>query len=294
MQLTGLPIDMEAVIAGKASMQADFEAAVSKVMQSDAVAKATVRLNERWVAKRNSELKVKRVTMADAFEIFNLNSGPQLIDLLHEVMGLPVLSLTKTKLPATGMDDLEALIHHATTDEQREVLQAMIAFKEVDKILTNFIPAFEAAPLAPDGWHYVYGFFNLGGTVSGRLSSNEPNLQNIPSTGTKYAKLIKGMFKAPPGWLFIGIDFSSLEDRISALTTQDPNKLKCYTDGFDGHSLRAYSYFQEVMPDIVLAEENQRCFLVSINGVETPITYGTLVTCPDGVTRKIEDYHDRQ
>jgi DNA polymerase-1 len=47
-----------------------------------------------------------------------------------------------------------------------------------------------------------------------------------------------------------GLDFSSLEDRISALTTKDPNKLKTYTEGYDGHCLRAYSYFTERMPDI--------------------------------------------
>ena len=47
------------------------------------------------------------------------------------------------------------------------------------------------------------------------------------------------------GWIFCGADFSSLEDRISALTTKDPNKLKVYTDGFDGHCLRSYYYWPE-------------------------------------------------
>lgn len=55
---------------------------------------------------------------------------------------------------------------------------------------------------------------------------------------------------APPGWLFVGADFASLEDRISALLTKDPNKLKVYTDGFDGHALRAVSYWPDEMPDI--------------------------------------------
>jgi DNA polymerase-1 len=53
------------------------------------------------------------------------------------------------------------------------------------------------------------------------------------------------------GWLFCGADFASLEDRISALQTKDKNKLKVYTDGYDGHCLRAYGYFSENMPDIV-------------------------------------------
>lgn len=71
------------------------------------------------------------------------------------------------------------------------------------------------------------------------------NMQNIPSSGTPYAKMIKKCFVAPPGWIFVGADFASLEDRISALTTRDPMKLKVYTDGYDGHCLRAYHYFPE-------------------------------------------------
>lgn len=52
------------------------------------------------------------------------------------------------------------------------------------------------------------------------------------------------------GWLMVGADYKSLEDMISALQTKDPNKLKIYTDGYDGHCLRAYSYFGDQMPDI--------------------------------------------
>lgn len=53
-------------------------------------------------------------------------------------------------------------------------------------------------------------------------------MQQIPSSKSPYAKPIKKCFKAAPGWLLIGLDFASLEDRISALTTKDPNKLKVY------------------------------------------------------------------
>lgn len=57
--------------------------------------------------------------------------------------------------------------------------------------------------------------------------------------------------QAPEGWLFVGLDFASLEDRISALTTKDKNKLKTYLENYDGHALRACAYFAENMPDIV-------------------------------------------
>jgi DNA polymerase-1 len=130
------------------------------------------------------------------------------------------------------------------------ILKELKDLGEADKILSTFIPAFENNSIYHDGTKYLTGSFNLGGTVSGRLSSSKPNLQNIPSTGTKHAKTIKEIFSAPDGWLLVGADFSSLEDRISALQTKDPNKLAVYTDGYDGHSLRAYAYFKEQMPDI--------------------------------------------
>ena len=138
----------------------------------------------------------------------------------------------------------------------------------MDKILTTVIPALEGAQQGLDGWYYLFGNFNLGGTLSGRLSSSDPNLQNLPATGTRYAKLIKSCFAAPPGWFFCGIDFNSLEDRISALTTKDPNKLKVYTDGYDGHCLRAYAYFGDQMPEIQQAPENTTCYRVKVGGTD--------------------------
>ena len=266
MQLTGLPLDMAEVKRGKAEMEGHRDAAVNAIRAMPAVAELERRLTDNYVTKKNAEYKKKRITAADVAHLddckLNLNSPLKLQCLLYEVMGLPVISVTDTKQPSTDGDTIEALINHAVTQEHKELLQHLIDFKAVDKILTSFIPAFEAAPMAPDGWHYLYGFFNLGGTLSGRLSSNGPNLQNLPATGSRYAKLIKKMFRAPPGWLFVGLDFNSLEDRISALTTKDPNKIKVYTDGYDGHSLRAFFYFRNQMPDI---EET----VVSINSIQS-------------------------
>lgn len=261
MQLTGMPLNMEQVQIGKAKMQANHDKAISCLVQSPLVKQAEVIVNERWVTKRNSELKVKRVTLADAKESFNFNSSLQLQMLLHEVMKLPVIETTDKGQPSTGMETLEALQSHTQDKSYQDVLSWLIEFKQVEKLLTAFIPAFEQAPMASDGRHYVYGSYNLGGTLSGRLSSNNPNMQNLPSSNTKfkgqeYSKIIKEMFQAPPGWLLVGLDFNGLEDRISALTTKDPNKIKVFTQGFDGHSLRAFYFFGEKMPDIVETVES--------------------------------------
>lgn len=91
-------------------------------------------------------------------------------------------------------------------------------------------------------------------------------MQQIPATGSKYAKLIKGCFQAPKGWLWVGLDYASLEDHISALVTKDPNKLKVYTDSYDGHCLRAYYYWGSLMPDIELAPPNKKCYKANVGG----------------------------
>ena len=219
-------------------------------------------LNELWVNKKNTTLKKKRVTIADAKEEFNPNSSTQLQDFLYNFCGLLVNSTTDSGLPSTSKESISDLIQGTKNPKLIEVLTALVEIKDVSIILTTFIPALENAYPASDGWHYLFGSFNLGGTVSGRLSSNSPNLQNIPATGSKYAKVIKSCFEAPSGWIFVGLDFDSLEDKISAVTTKDPNKIKVYTDNFDGHCLRAYSYFGDHMPDIENTVE-------SVNSIKT-------------------------
>ena len=249
MQLTGMPMNMDTVNQVAKEMETDKNQALKTIRESKLMKNFTQMLRQEWVDDKNAKLKKKQVTLADCDIEFNPNSGPQLQKLLFDYIGLPVLGLTKSKQPATDGDTIKALRTHTQSDDVKELLNALIDYKLVDKIITSFIPAFRNAQPGPDGWHYLFGNLNLGGTVSGRLSASEPNLQTIPS-GSKYAKKIKKCFEAPPGWIFCGLDFASLEDRISALTTKDPQKLKVYTDGYDGHSLRAYAYFGEQMPDI--------------------------------------------
>lgn len=252
MQLTGMPVDMNRVVEVKALLQQDNDCALQTIQNNPLLQSFIYYLKEEHVRKRNEKLKNKKISITDP-ELdgitFNPNSDPQLQAFLYEHLGLPVIAKTQSKQPSTSGDTLKALLNHTDQPLIQEFLNALIDFKAVDKILTSFIPAMECAQQGEDGWYYLFGNFNLGGTVSGRLSSSDPNLQNLPAN-SRYAKLIKSCFKAPPGWFFCGIDFSSLEDRIGAVTTKDPNKLKVYTDGYDGHCLRAHAYFGEHMPDI--------------------------------------------
>lgn len=253
-ELTGMPLDMAKVQQTKAKLEKIQQGHLQVLANSKVIKVFTLLVQTRAMEVANAKLKVKQHPLEKfADEQFNPRSGPQLQRLLYDQMGLPVIDYTDTKQPATGAETLEKLINHTTEQSYKEILNALIGFGKADKILSTFIPAFERAILKGDGIYWLHGSFNLGGTVSGRLSSSDPNLQNIPA-GSLYAKLIKECFAAPPGWLFCGADFNSLEDYISALTTKDPNKLDVYLKGFDGHCLRAAYYFRDQCPDIVLED----------------------------------------
>ena len=249
MQLTGIPLNYDKVLEAEQKLNDDKNQALSVITANKYVIKFKEVLNQEAVDKYNSTHK-KQITLADVDESFNPNSGIQIKKLLYDLIKLPVINLTESKQPATDGDTLKALLNHTTDKDVLDLLQALIDYSAVEKILSAFIPTFKKATPASDGRRYIYGNFNLGGTVSGRLSSSKPNLQQIPATGSKYAKLIKTCFQAPKGWLWVGLDYASLEDHISALVTKDPNKLKVYTDEYDGHCLRAYSYWKNLMPDI--------------------------------------------
>lgn len=251
MQLLGLPIDLTEVKKVQKEL-IELQETYRKTIQECQYMQKTISLLQKQEADaRNSKLKVKRVEPKDIGIVFNPSSNKQVAVLLYDVAKLPILDITPSGSPATGAPILSRLSKRTDlSQEQIDLVNALYDYSKVNKIITSFIPAFLNAPRDFRGNHWLYGFFHVGGTVSGRLSSSSINLQQLPATGSPYAKPIKKCFKAPEGWLFVGLDFNSLEDYISALTTRDTNKLKIYIDGYDGHCFRAYAYYKDQMPDI--------------------------------------------
>lgn len=249
-ELVGMPMCPKKVVETKAKLEILHDKYLAAISGHPTVKTLNGILQREAMVKANAKLKTKQHPITHFKDVvFNPGSPLQLQKLLYEVIGLPVTDYTDSKQPATGGKIIKKLMSHALAEPHKDLLQALRDWSAVVKILQGFMPAFENGILKEDGMRYLHGCFNLGGTVSGRLSSSDPNMQNIPA-GSAYGKLIKEMFMAPSGWLFVGADFASLEDRISALITKDPNKLKVYTDGFDGHALRAVSYWPDQMPDI--------------------------------------------
>ena len=244
MELVGMPIDTKRVLEVEQELEQLKTMYLKQLAGSTSVQQCQKTLQLKELTAINSKLKTKQHGLEKVADyVFNPNSGNHLIELLYTVMNLPVIDTTATKLPSTSGDTLEKLLNHTSNQDYTTALNALIGLSKVDKILTSFIPSFKQAVLKGDGLGWLHANFNLNGTVSGRLSCSKPNLQQIPS-GSDFGKLIKSCFKAPKGWVFAGADFASLEDRINTLLTKDTNKLKVYTDGYDGHCLRAAYYFK--------------------------------------------------
>jgi len=252
MELTGMPMDDHVIDDVRVDLKSQQAKALDTIVNSPLIKALNLIIQTDAMVAANAKLKTKQHPIEKfADKVFNPNSGPQLQKLLYEQMGLPVIDFTDTKMPATGADTIKKLVNHTENQAYKDILNSLIEYGQVTKILSTFIPAFEDGLMKVDGRRYLHGSFNLGGTVSGRLSSSDPNMQNLPAKST-FGKLIKTCFSAPKGWLFAGADFNSLEDYISALTTKDPNKLAVYERGFDGHCLRAAYYFRDKCPEIDL------------------------------------------
>lgn len=250
MQLNGLPINVDKVLKLEQELIKEREQLLSQIINLPPI-KNTEYINSSLIAtKKNEEYKKKRVTWEDVYEPINFNSNKQLEILLYQVMRLPVIETTPSGNPSVSGSTIKKLINHTSDTQYQLILNTLKQYSDVEKILSAFIPAFKHPSTDIHGNQRLTGYMNLGGTVSGRMSSNNPNLQNLPATGSRFAKPVKECFTSNNEWIMCGIDFNALESRIDALTTKDPNKLKVFSEGWDSHCLNAVISFGSKMPDI--------------------------------------------
>ncbi len=247
MMLIGLPLDNERV-SEVHSLLKEEEAKLKVTIQNTAIIQEfNEQLQHETCTKRNSELKKLKKTIDEFAHVkFNPFSNTQLSTLLYTRLEFPVLDRTKKGFPKTDAETLKLLKAHISDSSVLELLDSISNLIDVNKINNTFIKAFMKEK------DFLHGNLRLGGTQSGRLSSNSPNLTNLPSKG-RMGKLVKSCFKAKPGWLFAGADFTALEEKIGTILSKDPERKKIYTQGYDGHSVRAYAYFPEDMPKITTA-----------------------------------------
>ena len=165
---------------------------------------------------------------------FNINSPKQLGEILFMHMGLPKpLIYGKGKKISTAQDVLEGLA------EQHEIAQLVIEFRHLAKLKSNYI---DALPLLVDSDSRVHTTFNAAATATGRLSSTNPNLQNIPIR-TELGREIRAAFVAASGFRLLSADYSQIELRLMAHFSEDPLLTDAYKTDRDIHTLTASEVF---------------------------------------------------
>ncbi len=190
---------------------------------------------------------------------FNINSPKQLGDVLFNKMNLPKpLKYGKGKVISTAQDILEDLAQH------HEVPALVLEHRQLQKLKSTYL---DQLPLLADAQGRIHTTFNQVGTATGRLSSTNPNLQNIPIR-TAVGREIRAAFIAAPGNLLMSADYSQIELRLMAHFSQDPLLLDAYRTGKDIHTLTAAEVF-EVNPATMDKETRARAKAVNFG-----IVYG--------------------
>ncbi|MGB7265693.1 MAG: DNA polymerase I, partial [Terracidiphilus sp.] len=165
---------------------------------------------------------------------FNINSPKQLGVVLFTNLGLPAPpSRGKTKSVSTAQDVLEFL------SEKHEVPKLVLEYRHLSKLKSNYV---DALPLLADTESRVHTTFQAAATATGRLSSVDPNLQNIPIR-TELGREIRAAFTAAPGMQLLSADYSQIELRLLAHFSGDALLRRAYTEGIDIHTLTASEVF---------------------------------------------------
>jgi DNA polymerase-1 len=176
------------------------------------------------------ELEIYRAAGGD----FNINSTPQLRTVLFDKLQLPVVKRTKTGA-STDFEVLEQLAAMG-----HEVPRLMIEYRELAKLKSTYVDALPGFVNPETG--RVHTDFNQIGAATGRLSSSEPNLQNIP-VRTPRGEAIRRAFIAPPGHVLLTADYSQIELRLLAHLSRDPAFVEAFERGGDIHRQTAAVIF---------------------------------------------------
>jgi DNA polymerase I len=173
-------------------------------------------------------------------EELNANSPKQLREVLFEKLNLPIKKRTQSG-PSTDQEVLEQLA------PMHPLPELILEYRQLSKLKTTYIDALPALIRADT--HRVHTDFNQNVAATGRLSSSNPNLQNIPIR-TARGRQIRKAFVPQAGWKLITADYSQIELRIMAHLSEDPSMLQAYQQGLDVHALTASRIFGIEVKDV--------------------------------------------
>ncbi|PZD72592.1 DNA polymerase I [Acaryochloris thomasi RCC1774] len=197
---------------------------------------AGVKINQEYLQSLSEQLgtelqQLETQAYEMAGEIFNLGSPKQLSEILFTKLELDVKKSRKTKLGySTDAATLEKL------KGDHPLIEVLLSYRTLAKLKSTYVDALPA--LVREDTQRVHTDFNQAVTATGRLSSSNPNLQNIPIR-TEFSRQIRAAFVPEPGWILMAADYSQIELRILAHLSQEPRLVDAYRQGQDVHTLTA-------------------------------------------------------
>ncbi|MFC7442865.1 DNA polymerase I [Laceyella putida] len=191
------------------------------------------RLEELGVELKHSLDRLEQEIYELAGTTFNINSHKQLGEILFDKLGLPVLKKTKTGY-STSADVLEKLA------PQHEIVEKILHYRQVGKLYSTYIEGLKKE-IGPDG--KIHTRFNQTVTATGRLSSTEPNLQNIPIRMEEGRRIRQVFIPSEPGWHILAADYSQIELRVLAHIAEDEQLQKAFKEDKDIHTQTAMDVF---------------------------------------------------
>ncbi|MEQ5816891.1 DNA polymerase I [Marinobacter sp. NFXS11] len=203
------------------------------------ISASTLRQHSQELAERMAELEKEAHEVAG--ETFNLGSTKQLQAIFYDKMGLPVIKKTPKGAPSTAEPVLQELAH------EHELPRLILEHRSLSKLKSTYTDTL------PELIHHrtgrVHTSYHQAVTATGRLSSSEPNLQNIPIR-SEQGRRIRQAFIAPEGYKLVAADYSQIELRIMAHLSGDKGLLKAFEKGEDIHKATASEVFGVSLDDV--------------------------------------------
>ena len=236
------------------------------------------------MAERSDELSKEIHHLAGCS--FNIDSPKQLADILFEKLTLPSQKKTKSGY-STDQDVLEKLKEH------HPIADLVLEYRHLGKLRSTYAEKLPTLVCSSTG--RVHGSFNQTGTATGRLSSSDPNLQNIPIRSDIGRMIRKGFVPQGEGRIMLAADYSQVELRMLAHLSGDPGLKEAFNSGVDIHSFVAGQVF-DVDPADVTSDQRSKAKAVNFGIVYGQSAFGLSQTIdiPVGEAAKfIDDYYRR-
>ena len=183
---------------------------------------------------------ITKVIYEMAGEEFNINSTKQLGEILFEKMKLPVIKKTKSGY-STDVDVLEKL------KKEDPIIEQILEYRQLMKLNSTYVEGLK--PYINPKTNRIHSFFHQTITATGRISSTEPNLQNIP-TRFELGKKVRKLFKPEKGNIYIDADYSQIELRVLASISGDKHMIEAFKEGQDIHKQAASKVFKTPIEEV--------------------------------------------